>query len=64
MIHLVIADNGEGISLDTLAGRGIAGVGLAGMRSRLAEIGGRLTLRRRLPGTAIFASVPATPTYA
>ena len=62
--HLVIADNGVGISLDTLARRSVAGVGLSGMRSRLAEIGGRLTLRRRLPGTAIFATIPAVPTDA
>jgi signal transduction histidine kinase len=31
----------------------------SGMRSRLAELGGRLTIRSRFPtGTAVIASVP------
>lgn len=56
--HMVITDDGIGISPQTLAGRGRAGVGLSGMRSRLQEIGGRLSVRRLAPGTAICASVP------
>ena len=59
MIHLVVADDGIGISDETLAGRGAAGVGIRGMRARLAEIGGRLSVRRLHPGTAIVCSVPA-----
>ena len=59
MSHLVIADDGVGISSETLAGAGQAGVGLAGMRARLAEIGGRLSVRALSPGTAILASVAA-----
>jgi len=54
--HLVIADDGVGISAETLAGVGNAGVGLASMRSRMSEIGGRLTVRRLSPGTAIVAT--------
>jgi signal transduction histidine kinase len=57
-LHLIIADDGKGISDETLAGRGNAGVGLCSMRSRLAEIGGRLTVRRLEPGTAVVASLP------
>lgn len=55
--HLVLTDDGVGISHETLAGQGNAGVGLAGMRSRLTEIGGRLSVTRLSPGTAICASV-------
>jgi signal transduction histidine kinase len=56
--HLVISDDGIGISRETLSGRGQTGVGLASMRSRLSEIGARLTLRTLSPGAAILASVP------
>ena len=56
--HLILIDDGIGISRRTLEGRGQSGVGLAGMRSRLAEIGGRLSVRRLKRGTAICASVP------
>jgi signal transduction histidine kinase len=55
--HIVVTDNGVGISHGTLAGVG-EGVGLPGMRSRLAEVGGRLTVRALSPGTAIIGSVP------
>jgi len=55
--HLVIADNGVGIPRKTLAGQGTAGVGLASMRSRLKELGGRLTIRRLSPGTSIVATL-------
>jgi two-component system NarL family sensor kinase len=55
--HLVVADDGVGISPENAAGAGTAGVGLGSMRSRLSEIGGRLTLQRLSPGTAVIASV-------
>lgn len=60
MTHLVVADDGVGISNDTLARRGSRGVGLTGMRSRLVEIGGRLSVRRLAHGTEIIASIPIT----
>lgn len=56
--HLLVIDDGIGISEETLAGKGTAGVGVSGMRSRLAEFGGRLSLRCMHPGTAIIASIP------
>jgi signal transduction histidine kinase len=34
------------------------------MRSRLAELGGRLFIRRRSPGTAVIASLPSDLTAA
>ena len=58
--HLLVADDGKGISRQTLAGRGRAGVGLAGMISRLSEIGGRLTVRNLAPGTVVVATVRTT----
>ena len=58
MIHLIVLDDGVGILPETI--RAATGVGLPGMRSRLVEIGGRLSARRLAPGTAIIASIPAT----
>ena len=56
MIHAVIVDNGTGFS------RAIdPGVGLLGMRERVEELGGRLAIRARHPGTAIIASLPMQP---
>lgn len=57
--HLIIADDGVGISREILARPERAGVGLASMRSRAAEIDGRLTIRTLSPGTAIVASLKA-----
>ncbi len=51
--HVVIADDGIGIS-DVIN----SGVGLAGMRSRLSELGGRLFVRSGSRGTAVIASFP------
>ena len=58
---LTIHDNGRGLAEDLVAdfeaGKG-SGVGLAGMRERLAEFGGTLTVEST-SGTTIHASVPA-----
>jgi signal transduction histidine kinase len=53
MVHVLVTDNGRGISSDIHPG-----VGLMGMRSRLDELGGRLTVRNLRPGTVIVATVP------
>jgi len=53
-VHVVVADDGVGMPADASSG-----VGLAGMRSRLAELGGRLTILPGRPGTTIIASIPA-----
>ena len=53
MVHFIVADDGVGTSAKALEG-----VGLAGMRSRLSEVSGRLGVRPLSPGTAIVASVP------
>ena len=52
--HVIIADDGTGMPDHVRSG-----VGLAGMRSRLSELGGRLFIRSRSPGTAVIASIPA-----
>ena len=57
-VHVIIADDGVG-----MPDHPISGVGLAGMRSRLAEIGGRLTIQSGRPGTTIIASIPAPLTH-
>lgn len=59
--HVVVADDGVGIPRETLSGQ--EGVGLPSMRSRLSEIGGRLTIRSLSPGTAIIGTVPIAPRF-
>ena len=53
-VHVVVADDGTGMP-DVVT----SGVGLAGMHSRLAELGGRLSIQSGRPGTTIIASMPA-----
>jgi two-component system, NarL family, sensor kinase len=61
--HVVLAviDDGRGISSEDLtrfrSGRA-SGVGLAGMRERLAELDGTLEVERRSRGTAVRATIP------
>lgn len=54
ILHAVVMDNGIGMPSHISRG-----VGLAGMRERLSELGGRLTVRPGWPGTTMLASVPA-----
>ena len=56
MFHAVVSDDGIGMPLPIRRG-----VGLPGMRERLAELGGRLAVRPGSPGTKIIASLPASP---
>ena len=56
MIHAVVVDNGWGFPASIAPG-----VGLLGMRERVEELGGRLAIRARHPGTAIIASLPIQP---
>jgi two-component system NarL family sensor kinase len=57
MIHAVVADDGVGLP-EVIP----SGVGLPGMRSRLAEMGGRLTIHRRIHGAMIVATLPRDST--
>jgi len=60
-VHLGIADDGVGIPPESLTSSGRAGVGIASMRTRLSEVGGRLVVRRLSTGTAIIASAGFQP---
>jgi two-component system, NarL family, sensor kinase len=61
-ISLSVRDYGRGISAERLAkmnGSGSdVGVGIAGMRERLKELGGRLEIESDSTGTLLKASVP------
>jgi len=60
-VALSVIDDGAGISSEVLtrflSGRA-SGVGLAGMRERLAELDGTLEVERRPHGTAVRATIP------
>jgi len=57
-IELEIRDNGSGFPEgDGTKGGGSGGVGLAGMRERLAELGGRLEIHSSPYGVSIAANI-------
>jgi two-component system NarL family sensor kinase len=62
-IMLHVSDNGCGFSEERLQSfresRGNVGVGLAGMRERVRELGGRLEIQSDASGTRLQARVPA-----
>jgi signal transduction histidine kinase len=59
---LEIEDRGHGISNASLehimSGRSVAGVGIAGMRERIEQLGGRLEITSGNHGTTVRARVP------
>ena len=55
-IHVVVADNGNG-----LPGEVTRGVGLSAMRDRFRELGGRLLIRKSVPGTVLLGCLPTEP---
>lgn len=60
-VKLVVSDNGRGISqerLQDLQVSGSSGVGTAGMRERVRELGGCLEIRSGKTGTTVSATVP------
>jgi signal transduction histidine kinase len=61
-VRLAIQDNGRGISPGALRalrdGTDEGGVGLAGMRERLCDLGGGLEIRSNTSGTTIVITVP------
>jgi PAS domain S-box-containing protein len=65
-VMLKVRDNGRGIGDDTLRalseGSGELGIGLAGMRERLRQLGGHLEVRSSNEGTTVIAVVPFSPT--
>lgn len=57
-LHLIVEDDGVGISDEALSSAAPLGVGIAGMQSRVTELGGRLSFHRMDKGTCLIASVP------
>lgn len=64
---LIIRDSGKGISQEVLQGFTNSGtnvgVGLAGIRERVKELGGTLEIRSSPAGTIVQASVPVSGEY-
>jgi signal transduction histidine kinase len=63
-LRVTIEDNGAGFSPELASSLGpgpAAGLGLAGMRERVALIGGKLEIESSSEGTAIFVSFPTEP---
>ena len=60
--ELEVSDNGKGISEEQLRRRDSspnkAGVGIAGMRERVRELGGSIEIQSLHPGTSIRAALP------
>ena len=60
-VHLSVSDDGKGIPEDVLAkfrGGAAPGIGLAGMRERLAEFGGQINVESSSAGSVIEAIIP------
>lgn len=64
-VALVISDDGHGMDAQTLEKvrqeGSVLGVGIAGMKQRLQQLGGRLDISSSSSGTAVTASVPVNP---
>ncbi len=60
--ELEVSDNGKGVSEEQLrrssSSQGKAGVGIAGMRERVHELGGSIAIQALNPGTRIRAELP------
>lgn len=60
-VHLTVADDGRGIPAEVLAkfyGGSAPGIGLAGMRERLAEFGGEMKVHSSSAGSVVEAIIP------
>ncbi|HEY3974182.1 MAG TPA: ATP-binding protein [Candidatus Sulfotelmatobacter sp.] len=60
-VALTVADDGKGIPQDVLAkfrGGAASGIGLAGMRERLAEFGGQIDVESSSAGAVVRAVIP------
>lgn len=62
-VSLEVKDEGHGIPADKQRdmARGGGGVGLRGMRERVAQLGGELIIQSSAGGTTITAKLPCTP---
>ena len=60
---LEVSDEGKGISSDLLNSMQL-GVGIAGMRQRTRELGGKFEIRSGSRGTTVFAAIPLANCHA
>lgn len=63
-VTLAVRDAGQGIPkhiLERFLDAGTAGIGLAGMRERVADLGGELRVQSNEKGTVLTASIPLGP---
>src|ERR1700751_2391094 len=63
LVVLTVADNGKGIPHEVLsrfASRAPPGIGLAGMRERLAEFGGRMYVHSSNAGSVVEVTMPSS----
>jgi signal transduction histidine kinase len=58
-VQLDISDAGRGIPVEKAASRG--GVGIRGMRERVAQLGGTIEIVPGAPGTTVRAVFPNIP---
>jgi signal transduction histidine kinase len=61
IVSLVVRDAGRGIPqhvMEQFRESGTAGIGLAGMRERLADLGGELRVQSGTKGTLLQATIP------
>ena len=64
-VRVSVRDDGKGIPDQIATFRpGSSGVGIAGMRQRLDELGEDLRLQNANPGTLVEVAVPMTPVAA
>jgi signal transduction histidine kinase len=57
-LHIVIADNGRGFAMDDV--ESLSGVGLRSIRTRVARVGGAMSVRSTEAGTVLTAQIPFT----
>jgi signal transduction histidine kinase len=60
-VMLTVSDTGRGIETGTARRDGPMGVGLAGMKARLKQLGGRLEIQSSAAGTTVSAILPRAP---
>ena len=57
-LHLIVLDDGVGLHALDVSERKSIGVGLMGMRERVRELGGRISMKSGVRGTVVTVSLP------